>query len=351
MQKALIIGSVVVVSFCTATSSGAADKVATNDGGSLADFALVHETYVDDNWELYVSRADGSGSFNLTNTPDQHELYPQVSPDGEKICFVSDTGTGRQTVRSVWVMDMDGSNRKKVADYARQPCWSPDSTTIAYLPQEFKKFNIVDFFTKGLTYYDVATGQQRPHPNNDALHHLYNPCFSANGKWIAATVHAGMGYDHASLLIEADGLRIINLGVHGCRPCLSPDGQHIAWGEDDHTIAVAELDVSSAEPRLGERRFAVLDSKNKIYHVDWSPDGQYLSISRGPNGKGDPRKPGTHEAACEMVGVYANTWDVIVVPFGDKDKLDLNNSEAGDFIAVTNNGNSNKESDWFWIAK
>ena len=53
------------------------------------------------------------------------------------------------------------------------------------MPQEFKKFNIVDYFTKGLTYYDVATGQQRPHLNNDALHHLYNPSFSANGKWIA----------------------------------------------------------------------------------------------------------------------------------------------------------------------
>ena len=79
--------------------------------------------------------------------------------------------------------------------------------------QEFKKFNIVDYFTKGLTYYDVATGQQRPHPNNDALHHLYNPCFSANGKWIAATVHAGMGYDHASLLIEADGTRIVVPGT------------------------------------------------------------------------------------------------------------------------------------------
>jgi Tol biopolymer transport system component len=351
MQKALIIGSFLVFSCSVSTSSDAADNVATSGGATLTEFALVHEAYVDDNWELFVSRADGSQSHNLTNTPDQHELYPQASPNGKHICFVSDTGTGRQTVRSVWVMDIDGSHRRKVADYARQPCWSPDSRTIAYLPQEFKKFNIVDYFTKGLTYCDVASGQQRPHPNNGVLHHLYNPCFSANGKWIAATVHAGMGHDHASLLIEADGPRIIDLGVHGCRPCLSPDGKHIAWGEDDYTIAVAELDVNSADPHLGERRFAVHDSKNKLYHVDWSPDGRYLSISRGPNGKGDPRKPGTHEAACEMVGVYAKTWDLIVVPFGDKDKLELNHSQPSDFIAVTKNGHSNKESDWFRIAK
>ena len=33
-----------------------------------------------------------------------------------------------------------------------------------------------------------------------------------DGKWFVATVHAGMGYGHTNLLIEADGDRIINLG-------------------------------------------------------------------------------------------------------------------------------------------
>ena len=101
-----------------------------------AEFGLVYESYVGGNWELFCARADGSEATNLTNTAGQHELYPQVSPDGTKVCFVSDKGSGRQTVRSIWVMDMDGQNRKHVADHARQPCWSPDGQTIAYLPQE-----------------------------------------------------------------------------------------------------------------------------------------------------------------------------------------------------------------------
>ncbi len=250
MRPAFTIGGMILLTCCVSKPAGAADTATTDDAASLAQFALVHESYIGDNWELCVSRADGSGTYNLTNTPDQHEMYPQVSPDGKKICFVSDTGAGRQTIRSVWVMDIGGSNRKKIADYARQPCWSPDSQTIAYLPQEFRKFNIADYFTKGLTFYDVETGEERAHVNHDALHHLYNPCFSANGKWIAATVHAGMGFGHANLLIEVDGPRIIDLGLHGCRPCLSPDGRLIAWGEDDYTIAVAELDVSAETPQV-----------------------------------------------------------------------------------------------------
>ena len=57
-------------------------------------YHLVYEKYADNNWELFVSKADGTGERNLTNTSDQHELYPQVSPDGKRLCFVSDKGSG-----------------------------------------------------------------------------------------------------------------------------------------------------------------------------------------------------------------------------------------------------------------
>lgn len=308
---------------------------------------LVYESYTNNNWDLFVSRADTSERVNLTATMDQHELYPQVSPDGSRVCFVVDQGQGRQTIRSVWVMNIDGTDRTKVADHARQPCWNPDNKTILYLPQEYKKFNIADYFTKGIVYYNVDSKTSRPHPHSDKIHHLYNPCFAAHGKWIVATVHAGMGYKHAILLIEAEGSRIIDLQINGCRPCLSADGQRIAWGQDDHTIVVAELDVTTETPKIGKRIFHVRDKQNKIYHSDLSPDGEYLSLSRGPDGKGDLSKIGTHEAACEMVGVYASNWNILVVPLSLTKSLDLNDAQPNDYFAITSDGNSNKEPDWF----
>jgi hypothetical protein len=93
-----------------------------------------------------------------------------------------------------------------------------------------------------MSFYDLASGTIRQHINSTNLHHLYNPGWSADGKWIVATVHAGMGVDHAILLIEANGPRIINLNIPGCRPCLSPDGKQIAWGAGDHEIAAAPID-------------------------------------------------------------------------------------------------------------
>src|SRR5437879_3768646 len=53
-------------------------------------FKIAYECYVNDNWEIFVMNADGSGAVNLTHTPDEHEHYPQVSPDGTKICFSVD---------------------------------------------------------------------------------------------------------------------------------------------------------------------------------------------------------------------------------------------------------------------
>lgn len=336
---------------CAAVSAGATAHAA--DSAPLAKtlatlpYKVAYECYTNNNWEIFVSNADGSNPANLTQTAREHEHYPQVSPDGSKICFSIDTGSGRDTVRSLWVMDSDGKNRRKLADNAREPFWAPDGKVIGFLPQEYTKFNVVDYSTKGMSFYHLENGKVEPHPNSANLHHLYNPSFSRNGKWIAATVHAGMGYDHAILLIEAHGNKIINLKIPGCRPCLSPDGKQIAWGPGDHTIAAAPIDLDAENPSVGAWRVQLKDEKNKIYHVDWSPDSRFLTISRGPEGEGDLSKTGTFAAACEIVGVFAPGWNIVAVSAERNGELDLEQAKDSDFANLTTNGCSNKESAWF----
>jgi Tol biopolymer transport system component len=312
-----------------------------------APFKIAYETYTNDNWEIFVMNADGSGPVNLTRTPTEQEHYPQVSPDGTKICFSVDAGEGRDTVRSLYVMDVNGKNRKKLVDQAREPFWSPDSRVIGFLPQEYPKFNVIDYYTRGMSFYDLRTGRIEPHPNSTNLHHLYNPSFAPNGKWIVSTVHAGMGFDHAILAIEARGNKIINLKIPGCRPCLSPDGKQLAWGSGDHEIDVAPLDLDSEAPSVGPWRLRIRDRTNETYHVDWSPDSRFLSLSRGPASKGDPSKRGTFQSACEIVGVYAPGWNLCAVSAERDGVLDLNQAAEGEFLMLTTNGCSNKESAWF----
>src|SRR3982074_1134372 len=104
---------------------GLAGRLEASSPGSFQEklkelpFKIAYECYTDDNWEIFVRNADGSGVVNLTQTPNEQEHYPQVSPDGSEICFSVDEGEGRQAVRSLYVMDIDGKNRKKLVDHAR----------------------------------------------------------------------------------------------------------------------------------------------------------------------------------------------------------------------------------------
>lgn len=330
-----------------AASDDSRSQLAFRDELKKANFKIAHECYVDDNWEIFVMNADGSNPVNLTHTPKLHEHYPQISPDGTRIAFSVDQGEGREAVRSLCVMDIDGRNRKTLVDHAREPFWSPDGKRIGFLPQEFSKFNVIDFYTSGMSFYDLATGKITPHVNSTNLHHLYNPGFSPDGKWIVATVHAGMGFDHAILLIEANGPRIINLNIPGCRPCLSPDGKQIAWGAGDHELAAAPIDLSAETPVVGDWRLHIKDQTNKIYHVDWSPDSRFLGFSRGPEGEGDLTKPGTFQAACEIVGVHAAGWNICAVSAQANGVIDLNDAASTNFCVLTTNGSSNKEPSWF----
>jgi Tol biopolymer transport system component len=310
-------------------------------------YKVVYESYVNLNWELFVSNADGSAATNLTRTPQVHEHYPQISPDGSKLCFLVDQGEGREAVRSLWMMDIDGANRRQLVERAREPFWSPDGRRTGFLHPEFTRFNVLDYSTKGMAFYDLTTGHIAEHPNSANLLHLYNPGFSRDGKWIVATAHAGMGVDHGILLIEASGTRVINLALPGCRPAFSPDGRQLAWGASDHDIAVAPISLGTIPPSVGPCTLTIHDPSNKILHVDWSPDGRFVSFSRGPATRGDPTKPGTHLGACGIVGVYAPGWNIFAASAISTGRINLDGPNPAGVLAITTNGLSNKESTWF----
>jgi dipeptidyl aminopeptidase/acylaminoacyl peptidase len=292
-------------------------------------YKIVYESWQKDNWELMMVSPDGSTCVNLTKTPDVNELYPHVSPDGKRVVFCVDEGQGTATVRSIWIMNIDGTERTRVAEYARDACWNGDGTAIAYLPDESKKFNYIDYATKGVMIYDLKTKEHRPHPNKD-LYHLYNICWSSDDRWFVSTVHAGMNFGHAILAFRADDAKIFNLKIPGCRPDLSPDGKKICWGASDFAICVADLDLSGPEPKLTNPRDVATSVKPvKIYHSDWSPDGRYIAFAIGPTEK----KLGK---VCEIVGAKAPGWNIGVADASGKNRK----------LIITHDGASNKEPDW-----
>jgi Tol biopolymer transport system component len=296
-------------------------------------FKIVHETFREtdgvQNWEIQLINADGSNPVNLTRTPGVDELYPHASPDGTKLCFVAEEKRGNRRVRDLYWMNMDGTGRVRIAENAREGCWSPDGKEIAFTRGEYEKYSGRPFASKGLFYYDIATGHIRVHPN-PALHHLYNVCWSPAGKWLVASVTGGMGFSHSIIAFEADGTAVVDLqkyGIDGCRPDLGPDGRMITYGKADSDLYVAEVDLSMAVPRVGEIRSVVkCGAGYYVSHTDLSPDGRYIAFAYGPE-------------VDYSVGNKAPGWNICVA--------DL----TGKWVLVTTDGAHNKEPDWVTVRK
>ena len=286
---------------------------------------IVYESYHDRSWDLIRINADGSKARPVTRTPDVHELYPHVSPDGKRICFVADTGEGRKRARDVYVADIDGKNRKLVARNARQACWKPDGKAIAYVRGEYARFTTNSYGTKGLFFFDVATGKHTPHARRDILHLCYL-CWAPGGKWMLGTVHGGMGYAHADLAIDTTGRDVYPLkAVTGCRPDVSADGKRVCWNATDQIIAIADLELSTRQPAVRNVGTLVRCTRErKVYHGDFSPDGRFVAFSVGPAG------------GAQHVGMAAAGWNIAVA---DATKRDL-------WVQVTTDGKHNKEPDW-----
>jgi len=293
-------------------------------------FKIVYETFRETdskkNWELYIMNADGFNPVNLTKTPDLDEMYPHASPDGTKLSFVVDEGTSRRNkVRSVYYMNIDGTNRVKVARNGRQPCWSPDSKSIAYLKGEYDSYSTREYATSELIIYDLQTGQHRPHPNT-SLKHLYAICWSSDGNWFLGVMQGNTAYSDTILALEANGTGVYDLArwsVKGCRPDLRFDCKQLAWGETDWDLCIGDIDLSSPVLRVDNvRKIVKCLQAAKIYHVDFSPDGKYIAFSFGPSSGG------------QQVGGKAKGWNICV--------SDL----SGKWVKITTDGNHNKEPDW-----
>jgi Tol biopolymer transport system component len=296
-------------------------------------FKIIYETYRNtngkENWELFLMNADGTGATNLTRTPEVDEMYPHASPDGTKVCFVTDEGEGSRRVRNVYYMNIDGTDRVKIAEHAREPCWSPDGKTIAYMKDEYDRYTTRPYGTKGLFFYDITTARHEQHPNKDLLH-IFSICWSPEGKWFVANAVGGMGLGNDIVAFEAQGNATFDLtqyGVKGFRPDISTDGKKITWGRTDWDLYIADIDLTLPVPRVVDVRGVVKCGKGYyISHTDFSPDGRYIAFSYGPE-------------VNYSVGVKAPGWNICIV--------DL----TGKWAQITTDGKHNKEPDWVPTSK
>ena len=84
--------------------------------------------------QIWVIRADGTGSLQLTDDPSHRNSDdPSWSPDGKKILF----STGRSGRNELWMMNADGSGQRRLSDIDADPfpgraSWQPIAKQVTH---------------------------------------------------------------------------------------------------------------------------------------------------------------------------------------------------------------------------
>lgn len=101
--------------------------------------------------DIFVMDANGGNRVNLTQNGRAKNHYAGWSPDGSRIAYTASPKPGQLFAPSyIYVMNADGSNPVVLTPQERwaneaSPCWSPDSTKIAFVKQTPDGFK--DIFT------------------------------------------------------------------------------------------------------------------------------------------------------------------------------------------------------------
>ena len=182
--------------------------------------------------DIYVLDISSGETVNLTEDSTVWDAFPDWSPNGDLIAFVSDRAEGGgKALDDVWTMKPDGSGLRNLTNNGEDwedyyPAWSPDGKSIA-------------FFRSGI----MAPSEGGP-----------------AGLWV----------------MDADGknqrlVTAIEVFRAGGTPVWSPDGQYLAYPfELDGVEDVWVVPVAGGEP------VNVSDLPGAKSHISWSPYSKAL---------------------------------------------------------------------------
>lgn len=239
---------------------------------STVEGTIAFSQTVDQQFEIFTMKADGSNKQQLTNNTVQDQ-YPVISPDGQRIAFVRQDLESSTLDNDIWVMDIDGSNQQMLTDNAvddKRPVWSPDGTQIAFESGK-ESFSIYVMNADGSNETKLTDDQGQDHSATWSADKGIAFISDRQGDDSADIYRMNSDGSDLKILISAQSENGINLFY----PSWSPDGSQIAYqgfaSNGAAQVFLANADGSNAQ-MISPQNFS------SARQPSWSPDGAYITF-------------------------------------------------------------------------
>ena len=209
--------------------------------------------YVSDrtgNFDIWLKQVSGGTDINLTSNP-ADDVQPAFSPDGQQIAFVSSRAGASDLIYStfdlplmggdIYVMPALGGAARRIARNGNFPSWSPDGTSVLYAGGVWFAPRLLKVSASGGEPSEIPIrfgSSAGPRPS-----HLLYPRYSPDGRWI---VVAGNG--DRIFVVPAGGGEVMPL-AHGRAPAWSGESTTVIYSntEPGKNQALWRIPVSTAD--------------------------------------------------------------------------------------------------------
>ncbi len=233
----------------------------STDTGRYNTKKIIFNSNRDGNENIYSINIDGTGLTRLTGSTGS-DLYPEVSPDGEKIAYTADIGG----VWQIMVMDWNGDNKKQITTGNHRcayPSWSYDGKYIYFEIYSDGDWEIYRIKSDG-------TEQKRLTFNRDS--HDWHPTGHPS-EYMVIYESGTTGHENIYVM-NHDGSGKRKICTDGPRrrvPDVSPDGSKITYMRySDRYADIWIMDYT------GQNETRLNSNPEEDGHPSFSPDGKYI---------------------------------------------------------------------------